>query len=145
MNMRLFTIFFKENDPDNIAQATATTAYLYLVSKIYKVEDEDLVNLINFLRSECDFDNEAITTLNHLVITLGNADTLIKYRDIVSRILWAVVENTPTDKEEEYLSRVLERVASRSEYTAHYNHCPDKQHIIFNDLITEEIAMAAQE
>lgn len=132
--MKRFTIFFSENDPNNLTNATAPTAYCYLLAKIDKVTDRELVHLINNVRSRCDFNNQAVTTLNDLVITIGSADKLVKYRDVITRILWAVFEDTPTDKEEGYFTAVLDNVAFRCKYDADYNDCPEEQHIICIDL-----------
>lgn len=130
--MKRFTIFFKENDPDNLTDASAVTAFCYLLSKIAKITDKELVYLINSVRSNCDFDNKAVTTLNYLVITIGSADKLVKYRDIVTRILWAVFEDTLAYKEEDYLTSVLFDVTGKCKYDADCNNCPEEQHIICN-------------
>ena len=131
--MKRFIIFFEENDPDNLGDVTAPVAYCYLLSKIDKIDDREVIYLTNSVRSKCDFDNQAVTTLNDLVDTIGSADKLVKYRDIITRILWAVFEDTITDKENNYFTAVLDDVAFRSEYDAKHNNCPDKQHIICID------------
>lgn len=133
--MKRFIIFFEENDPDNLADVTAPVAYCYLLSKIDKIDDRELAYLIDIVRSKCDFNNQAVTTLNDLVDTIGSADKLVKYRDIITRILWAVFEDTLTGKENNYFTTaVLDDVAFRSEYDADYNNdCPEEQHIICVD------------